>query len=629
MISINSLSIQFGGEPLFNDLNFHISENDRIGLVGKNGSGKSTLLKIVTGIVEPSSGQVGIPTDLTVGYLPQLIEYKTSETILEAALSAFEALHLLEKEIEEVTQKLSESEEWSSSSHKRLIERLHNLTERHSLLLSFNPVAESEKVLMGLGFEREKFNRARSTFSSGWNMRVELAKVLLSNPDALLLDEPTNYLDIESIGWLEGHLARFKGAIVVVSHDVRFLDNATNRTVELVGKSLFDYRVPYSQFRVLRAERVEQQQAALSNQQQQIKSTERFIERFRYKASKASQVQSRIKQLEKLNKVEIDVEESAQIEARFFSTPKSGKVVLTASDLSFSYGEKDIFTNLNLTLERGEKVAIIGKNGAGKSTFMKLIAGELTPTTGELALGHNVLPGYYSQNQDELLDKRESVFGTIDKIAVGDVRLKMRDILGAFLFSGEEVEKRVEVLSGGERARLALAKLIVTPNNLLLLDEPTNHMDIRSKEALKRGFKEYPGTLLIISHDRHFLDGLVDRVYQFKEGALKEFNGEWELLETQESTIPEKGEVKKERKEEATDSLIELESMKEQRRARIRVEKCEASIEEHEKRVGELEQILANPTSDIDLTPLIKEYEKINNELQKLMEEWEELHSKL
>ncbi|MFA5713361.1 MAG: ABC-F family ATP-binding cassette domain-containing protein [Bacteroidales bacterium] len=626
MISINSLSVLFGGEPLFSNLNFHISESDRIGLVGKNGSGKSTLLKIIAGVMEPSSGGVGISSERSVGYLPQLIEYRVEESIMEAALSSFKSLLSLERELERVNLELSKVEEWSSAKQMKLIERLHHLTERHSFLQSFNPEAECERVLVGLGFNREEFEHSRKKFSSGWNMRVELAKVLLANPDILLLDEPTNYLDIESIGWLESYLSNFKGATVTVSHDVRFLDNSTNRTVELVAGTLFDYKVSYSKFKELREERVEQQQAALYNQEQKIKSTERFIERFRYKASKASQVQSRIKQLERLERIEVDIREKAKIEARFFSTPKSGRVVLNASQLSFSYGEKPIFSNLNLTLERGDKVAIIGKNGAGKSTLMKLIAGELSPLKGELTLGHNVMVGYYSQNQDELLTKEDTIFESVDKIAVGEVRTKLRDILGAFLFSGDDVEKRVEVLSGGERARLALAKLIVTPNNFLLLDEPTNHMDISSKEALKRSFKEYPGTLLIISHDRQFLDGLVDRIYQFRGGELKEFKGEW-IVEEERRATP--GQPTQNRSEEISDSYIDREVMKEERRVKAKITKCEESIQEIESRIGEIEHLLSTPTPQMELEPLLKEYEKINSELHLRMEEWEELHSKL
>ena len=525
MISINNLTVSFGGFDLFSDVNFHISDNDRIGLVGKNGAGKSTMLKLIMGINSPTSGKIMIPSNLRLGYLPQIMEHPKGKSVIEETLTAFKELFQMHKDLDEINEQLATRTDYESKEYSNLIVKLNEINDAIAIMESEPPRTQAERVLLGLGFKRNELERETSTFSQGWNMRIELAKILLRKPDVLLLDEPTNHLDSESIEWFEGYLKSFQGAIVLISHDRKFLDNVTTRTVEIMLGKIYDYKVPYSRYKELRAERMVQQRAAYENQQRMIEKTEEFIERFRYKATKSNQVQSRIKQLDKLERIEIDLEDKAALAVKFPPAPRSGQVVFEAKDAKIGYGTKVIVDNVNVIVERGEKIAFVGRNGEGKTTLMRVITGELEPISGSAKLGYNVDMGYFAQNQEDVLDKNDTVEGTLDKIAVGEIRTKLRDILGAFLFKGEDVDKKVAVLSGGERARLAMAKLILKPYNLLALDEPTNHMDLLSKDILKQALQRYDGTLVIVSHDRDFLDGLVNKIYEFKDGRVKEHLG--------------------------------------------------------------------------------------------------------
>ena len=525
MISINNLTVSFGGFDLFSDVNFHISDNDRIGLVGKNGAGKSTMLKLIMGINSPTSGKIMIPSNLRLGYLPQIMEHPKGKSVIEETLTAFKELFQMHKDLDEINEQLATRTDYESKEYSNLIVKLNEINDSIAIMESEPPRTQAERVLLGLGFKRNELERETSTFSQGWNMRIELAKILLRKPDVLLLDEPTNHLDIESIEWFEGYLKSFQGAIVLISHDRKFLDNVTTRTVEIMLGKIYDYKVPYSRYKELRAERMVQQRAAYENQQRMIEKTEEFIERFRYKATKSNQVQSRIKQLDKLERIEIDLEDKAALAVKFPPAPRSGQVVFEAKEAKIGYGTKVIVDNVNVIVERGEKIAFVGRNGEGKTTLMRVITGELEPISGSAKLGYNVDMGYFAQNQEDVLDKNDTVEGTLDKIAVGEIRTKLRDILGAFLFKGEDVDKKVAVLSGGERARLAMAKLILKPYNLLALDEPTNHMDLLSKDILKQALQRYDGTLVIVSHDRDFLDGLVNKIYEFKDGRVKEHLG--------------------------------------------------------------------------------------------------------
>ena len=522
----------YGGFVLLNDINFHISESDKIGLVGKNGAGKSTILKLICGLQSPTNGKVAVPNDVKIGYLPQIMEHHRGRSVIDEAMMAFAEMFDLEAELEKITVELSEREDYESKEYQDLIVRMNEVNDRLAYTRSDNPQVMAEKTLIGLGFKYEELSRPTETFSQGWNMRIELAKILLSRPDVLLLDEPTNHLDIESIEWLEGYLKDYKGSLVLISHDRKFLDNVTNRTVEIMVGRIHDYKVPYSKYLELRKERLAQQQAAYENQQRMIEKTEEFIERFRYKPTKSNQVQSRVKQLEKLERIEVDIEDRSTLAVKFPPAPRSGDIAYKAVDMRVGYGTKVVFDDAQIEVRRGEKVALVGRNGEGKTTLMRVIMNELDPMAGESKVGHNVCIGYYAQNQEDILDKEDTVFGTLDRVAVGDIRLKLRDILGAFLFKGEDIDKKVAVLSGGERARLAMAKLILKPYNLLALDEPTNHMDIRSKDILKQALKAYDGTLIIVSHDRDFLDGLVSKVYEFGEGRVREhLGGVYDFLE--------------------------------------------------------------------------------------------------
>lgn len=531
MISINSLSVEFSAKALFDNINYVINPRDKIALVGKNGAGKSTMLKIIAGLQRPSSGSVSVPADVTIAYLPQQMEIEDSLTVLEEVRKAFSHIDRMHAELDRLTSELAERTDYESEEYHHLIDRVTTLTEQISIAATENCEAEMEKTLIGLGFERSDFNRPTSEFSGGWRMRIELAKLLLRRPDVLLLDEPTNHLDIESIQWLENFLATKAKAVVLVSHDRAFIDNVTNRTIEISLGKIYDYSVNYSKFVELRRERIEQQMRAYRNQQKQIADTEEFIERFRYKATKAVQVQSRMKQLAKIERIEVDEVDNSHLSLRFPPAPRSGDFPVIAEEVGKAYGEHQVFDHATFTIRRGEKVAFVGKNGQGKSTLVKCIMGEI-PFTGSLRIGHNVKIGYFAQNQAQLLDGEITVFDTIDRVAVGDIRLKIRDILGAFMFGGEASDKKVKVLSGGEKTRLAMIKLLLEPVNLLILDEPTNHLDMKTKDILKQAIRDFDGTVIVVSHDREFLDGLVSKVYEFGGGEVREcLGGIYDFLE--------------------------------------------------------------------------------------------------
>ncbi len=634
MISINNLSVVFGGYTLLNEINFHISENDRIGLTGKNGSGKSTLLKIIVGLNTPTSGQVLKPSVLKIGYLPQQMEHAKDKSVLNEALTAFSEVFSLRDRYEKINEELTIRDDYESEGYHKLIVELSDISDKLHFSDDISIEGETERMLIGLGFKREELNRHTSTFSQGWNMRIELAKVLLRKPDLLLLDEPTNHLDIESIQWLEEYLQSFGGSIVLISHDRKFLDNVTNRTVELMLAKAYDYKVPYSQYLILRKERIDQQKASYENQQRMIGKTEEFIEKFRYKATKSNQVQSRIKQLDKLDRIEIDDEDNSQIAVRFPSAPRSGHVTVKGTDVKMAFGKKVIFDNADIVIERGEKVAFVGRNGEGKTTMMRIIVGDLANVSGEVKIGHNVDIGYYAQNQEDLLVKKDTVFDTLDKVAVGDIRTKLRDILGAFLFKGDDVNKKVSVLSGGERARLALAKLIIHPYNLLALDEPTNHMDIRSKDVLKQALLSYNGTLIIVSHDRDFLDGLVNKIFEFKDGKVKEhLGGVMEFLSrkkiesfTELESQKTKNTLQISEKQKTT--IVRIPEDKETKKIKKAISECELTIENLEKEIKEIEAKLYNPEG-LNIDSFIERYNTLKKELDLQMNRWEELNNLL
>ena len=642
MISINSLTVAYGGFVLLNDINFHISESDKIGLVGKNGAGKSTILKLICGLQNPTNGKVAVPNDLKIGYLPQIMEHHKGRTVIDEAMTAFADMFALEDELERITAELSEREDYESADYQNLIIKMNEVNDRLAYTRSDNPQVQAERTLQGLGFKYEELSRNTETFSQGWNMRIELAKILLSKPDVLLLDEPTNHLDIESIEWLEGYLKDYRGSLVLISHDRKFLDNVTNRTVEIMLGRIHDYKVPYSKYLELRKERLEQQRAAFENQQRMIEKTEEFIERFRYKPTKSNQVQSRVKQLEKLERIEVDLEDNSALAVKFPPAPRSGDIAYKSVDMKVGYGTKVVFEDAQIEVRRGEKVALVGRNGEGKTTLMRVIMNELEPMAGESKVGYNVNIGYYAQNQEDILDKEDTVFGTLDRVAVGDVRLKLRDILGAFLFKGEDIDKKVAVLSGGERARLAMAKLILRPYNLLALDEPTNHMDIRSKDILKQALKAYDGTLIIVSHDRDFLDGLVDKLYEFRDGKVKEhLGGVQEFLERRKlenlselerhyKPVEEKPVEVIQKKEEAKQEYQAKKFVsKEERKIRNRISFLEKGIESIEAKMAEIEAVLADPGEGDDIMELTRAYLENKRELDFKMEEWEQLNEKL
>lgn len=647
MISINGLTVAYGGYTLLDSIDFHISEKDKIGLVGKNGAGKSTIMKLICGLQSPTSGSIDKPNDLRIGYLPQIMEHHKGRTVMEETLTAFDHITEIQAELDSVNAQLAERTDYESDEYLSLINRLNDLTDAMAMSQSEPPEVLAQKTLLGLGFKDEDFGRKTETFSQGWNMRIELAKILLSEPDVLLLDEPTNHLDIESIEWLEDYLKSHPGSLLLVSHDRRFLDTVTNRTVEIMLGHIHDYKVPYSKYVELRKERLAQQMAAYENQQKMIEKTEDFINRFRYKPTKSNQVQSRIKQLEKLDRVEIDETDNVTLTVKFPPAPRSGDIVFKGKDLTVGYPEKVVFRNAEIEVRRGEKVALIGRNGEGKTTLMRVIMGELQPISGEAKTGYNVSIGYYAQNQEDILDRNLTVWETLDNIAVGDVRNKLRDILAQFLFRGEDIDKKVSVLSGGERARLGMAKFMLQPYNVLALDEPTNHMDIKSKDILKQALKAYDGTLIVVSHDRDFLEGLVDKMYEFRDGKVKEHLGSvHEFLEERKienlqelerrfspkvSSVPDaKNEVDSVRKEQAQKEFEQRRSdSKEIRRIRHRVEFLESEIGKVEARMKDIEKILSNPGPGDDIMELTRTYLEDKRELDHKTAEWESLMEKI
>ena len=636
MVSADNLTVSFGGFTLFDNISFMVNENDRIGLVGKNGAGKSTLLKIFVGAQQATSGNVSVPRDFTMGYLPQQMAVSDGKTVFEEALTAFEQLNTLESEMDHLSNELSLRSDYESEEYTRIITRLHDTSERLRILGVESKEGDTEQTLLGLGFRRSDFHKSTSIFSGGWRMRIELAKILLAKPQMLLLDEPTNHLDIESIQWLESYLKSCSGALILISHDRAFLDGVTNRTIEISLGKAYDYRVSYSKYVELRRERREQQSAAYENQRKMIEKTEEFIERFRYKASKSNQVQSRIKQLEKLDLIEIDDEDLAKLNIKFPPAPRSGAVVFRSKDLEKRYDEKKIFSNANIIVERGEKVAFVGRNGEGKTTMAKIIVKEIDWQAGEAILGHNVRTGYFAQNQDELDSDEFTVLETLDQVATGDVRTKLRDILGAFLFRGDDVDKKVKVLSGGERSRLAMARLMLEPYNLLVLDEPTNHMDMRSKDILKNALKAYDGTLIIVSHDREFLDGLVNKVYEFRDGKVKEhLGGIYEFLERRKlenlRELERKSQIDSAPKEVKAVPLRDPEKKERDRR----IKKLESELKELEEKIisleaklAEMNSTLSSPSAGSAIDPeFYSEYEQTKSLLDQTMLRWEKLLS--
>ena len=646
MISINSLTVAYGGFTLLNDISFHISEADKIGLVGKNGAGKSTILKLICGLQSPTRGQIAVPRDLKIGYLPQIMEHHRGRSVIDEAMTAFADIYAMEDELPEISNQITERSDYESEAYQELIVRMNEINDHLGYVGSESPQVLAERTLMGLGFRYNELQRPTETFSQGWNMRIELAKILLSKPDVLLLDEPTNHLDIESIEWLEDYLKEYRGSLVLISHDRKFLDNVTNRTVEIMLGRIHDYKVPYSKYLELRAERIAQQKAAYENQQRMIEKTEEFIEKFRYKPTKSNQVQSRVKALEKLDRIEVDLQDKAAMVVKFPPAPRSGDVVFKASGLKVGYDGKAVFSDADIEVRRGEKIALVGRNGEGKTTLMRVIMKELEPMAGEAKLGYNVNIGYYAQNQEDVLDKQDTVFGTLDRIAVGDIRTKLRDILAAFLFKGEDIDKKVAVLSGGERARLAMAKLMLNPYNLLALDEPTNHMDILSKDILKQALVRYDGTLIIVSHDRDFLDGLVDKVYEFRDGHVKEHLGgiqdfleklRIENLNELERHNPAKKKVdavqqaaKEEQKQAAQQSYQARKHLsKEEKKMKNRVDFLEKEIAKLEEKQKALEQVLGNPGPSDDIFELTRQYLENKRELDAKTDEWASLSEKL
>ena len=633
MITVNDLTLSWGAFTLLDHINIHIGDNEKIGLVGKNGAGKSTLLKLILGEVSPTSGTITKTKGERIGYLPQQMGHAKDKTVMEETMKAFDSLFSLHARIGEITSQLSERTDYQSNSYNNLIVELNNVQDRISMMESEPPASQAEKVLTGLGFRSDEFDRPTRELSQGWNMRIELAKILLSKPDCLLLDEPTNHLDIESIQWFENYLKNFKGSVLLISHDRKFLDSTTSRTIEIMLSKVHDYKVPYSKYKILRKERMEQQRSAYENQQRMIEKTEEFIERFRYKATKSNQVQSRIKALDKLERIEVDLEDKTTLTVKFPPAPRSGQVVFKSEDLAIGYGEHIVASKINVTIERGEKVAFVGRNGEGKTTMMRILIGELDKKGGTVENGYNVVLGYYAQNQEDILDKNETVYSTLENAAPGEYRQRLRDILGAFLFKGEDVDKKVAVLSGGERARLAMAKLILKPYNLLCLDEPTNHMDIQSKDILKQALQKYDGTLVIVSHDRDFLNGLVDKVYEFHDGKVKEHLGgivpylehlEKDLIETVSPAVKEEAKKSEETASKPKDSQIARAESKEERRRRKEVEKLENEIAELDFKIEEIEMKLSSPESQQQVEELSKEYSRLKDERDQKLDKWME-----
>ena len=619
---------------LLDNINFHISDSDKIGLVGKNGAGKSTILKMICGLQNPTSGRIDRPKDITIGYLPQIMEHHKGRSVLDEALTVFQSSAEIEHRIESLTKELETRTDYESESYSELIEELGSLNDRLEMSHSEPPEVQARRTLLGLGFKEEELGRNTETFSQGWNMRIELAKILLRKPRVLLLDEPTNHLDIESIEWLEDYLKSSRCSLLLVSHDRRFLDNVTNRTVEIMLGHIHDYKVPYSKYLELRAERLQQQNAAYENQQKMIQKTEDFIRTFRYKPTKSNQVQSRIKALEKLDRIEVDETDNVSLTVKFPPAPRSGDVVFKGVDLEVGYPGQVVFRHANIEIKWGEKVALIGRNGEGKTTLMRVICSELKPLSGEAKIGHNVTIGYYAQNQEDVLDKNETVFSTLDRIAVGDIRTKLRDILAQFLFRGEDIDKKVSVLSGGERARLGMAKLMLQSHNLLALDEPTNHMDVKSKDILKQALKSFDGTIVVVSHDRDFLDGLVDKMYEFRDGHVTEYLGSVtdflakrkieNLQELERKMEPQKA-ISEQKVVQKQNVELRKQEVKMDRKKKNRISYLECEIEKLEQKMKDIESVLSAPGEGDDIMELTRSYLEYKRDLDAKTEEWGEL----
>ncbi|MBP3714623.1 MAG: ABC-F family ATP-binding cassette domain-containing protein [Phocaeicola sp.] len=644
MISVDKLKVEFGVKPLFQDVSYVLNDRDRIALVGKNGAGKSTMLKIIAGLQIPTSGTVSIPKETTIGYLPQVMNLTDEYTVLEETEQAFSHLTELQQHLEQLNIELAQRTDYESEEYHKLIDRFTLETERYRMIGGDNYQAEMERTLTGLGFERSDFNRPTSEFSGGWRMRIELAKILLRHPDVLLLDEPTNHLDIESIQWLENFLKTYAGAVMLVSHDRAFINNVTNRTIEISCGKIYDYKVTYDEFVKLRKERREQQIRAYENQQKEIQEIKDFIERFRYKPTKAVQVQSRIKQLEKIVPIEIDEEDRSAIHLKFPPSVRSGDFPLICEDVRKAYGDHVVFHDVNMTIKRGEKVAFVGKNGEGKSTLVKCIMNQI-PFDGKLTVGHQVQIGYFAQNQAQLLDEEKTVFDTIDYVAKGDIRTRIRDILGAFMFGGEASDKKVKVLSGGERSRLAMIKLLLEPVNFLILDEPTNHLDMRSKDVLKEAISAFDGTVILVSHDRDFLDGIVSKVYEFGGGKVREhLCGIYEFLQKKQldnlnqlqTTTPyglstyqrepdEKVEIVSEGK---INYQLQKEQNRKQRKLERQVAECEAKIEYLEQQIKEVEEKLSTVEGATDPTLYVR-YQELKDQVAETEAAWEQYSMEL
>ena len=633
MISIQNLSVEFNSTALFSGVNFVINKRDKIALVGKNGAGKSTMLKIIAGLQEPTGGVVAAQKDITIGYLPQQMVLTDERTVVEEVRTVFGKLDEMKASLARMNTELAERTDYESESYAELIDRISNLSDLVQMEESENGEAELEKTLLGLGFVRSDFDRNTSEFSGGWRMRIELAKLLLMRPDVLLLDEPTNHLDIESIQWLETFLKQKANVVVLVSHDRAFIDNVTNRTLEISCGKVYDYQVNYSKYVVLHQERIEQQMRAYENQQKQIQQTERFIERFRYKATKSVQVQSRIKQLEKIEEIEVDEVDNSRLNLKFPPAPRSGDYPVICEGVAKKYGDHTVFSNVDLTIKRGEKVAFVGKNGEGKSTLVKCIMNEI-PYDGNLKIGHNVKIGYFAQNQASLLDGEITVFDTIDQVAVGDIRTKIRDILGAFMFGGEASDKKVKVLSGGEKTRLAMIRLLLEPVNLLILDEPTNHLDMKTKDVLKQAISDFDGTVIVVSHDRDFLDGLVEKVYEFGGGKVREHLGgiydflqhkQMESLRELEKSVPSKtdnDQIQEPAVSSGKQSYAEKKEFEKQiRKAERLVKDAEAKVSQLEAELKVVEDKLAAGATDNDL---FERHGEVSKSLDAAMSEWED-----
>ncbi len=642
MISLDKIQVSFGGFDLLKESSFLIQSDNRIGLIGKNGAGKTTLLKLIAGLLQPTLGEVNIPKGTTIGYLPQEMKLKDSNTLLGETVLAFSEILDIEKKISMLNHEISIAVDFHTEDYLKKLDQISELNERYTILGGDSYEAEMEQTLFGLGFERTDFNRPTAEFSGGWRMRVELAKLLLKKPDVILLDEPTNHLDIESIQWLENFLKNYRGAVVMVSHDKAFLDAVCNRTLEISLGKITDQKMNYSAFVKWKKEQREIQMAAYRNQQKLIDDTERFIDRFRYKATKAVQVQSRIKQLEKLDRIEVEQEDNSALKIKFPPAPRSGRVVVEAKNISKKYGSHLVLNDIDLTMESGEKIAFVGRNGEGKTTLVKILL-EQIEHEGTLKIGHNVKIGYFAQNQAQLLDGELTVFETIDEIAVGDIRTKIRDILGAFLFSGEDADKKVKVLSGGEKSRLAMIRLMLEPVNLLVLDEPTNHLDMQSKEILKEALKHFSGSVIVVSHDREFLDGMVDCVYEFRNKKIKQhLGGIYDFLQKKKMETLKELEISAKNKKPTNNNSqeniqvqlkgINFEDRKEINRTISRLEKqvieTEARIESLESEIGKIDKILSAPDK-LDVQEIFGRYAEFKNELARTMEKWEVEHEEL